>query len=173
MDLSKIEQDIETEEASPEEQAEYEKAYDAAMRALHSGKTAKNTVNRVLSAETPQEGVASAVFVLIRRTEEQMKGLSDAVKIQIGEDLVEGVLDLMIESGRMTEGEVTDEFISEVVNTVYQQYVEDAEQRGTLDTDKIAQDVNESAEAMGLEKPQGFAAMSNKEVEARGLMQNV
>ena len=173
MDLSQIEQDIETEDASPEEQAEYEQAYDAALRALHSGKTAKNTVNRVLNGKTPQEGVANAVFVLIRKTEEQMKGLSDAVKIQIGEDLVDEVLSLMVETDRMSEGEITDEFISEVVNTIYQKYVEDAEQRGTLDTDKIAQDVNESAEAMGLEKPQGFAAMSNQEVEARGLMQNV
>lgn len=173
MDLSQIEQDIETEDASPEEQAEYEQAYDAAMRALHSGKTAKNTVNRVLNGKTPQEGVANAVFVLIRKTEEQMKGLSDAVKIQIGEDLVDEVLSLMVETDRMSEGEITDEFISEVVNTIYQKYVEDAEQRGTLDTDKIAQDVNESAEAMGIEKPQGYAAMSNQEVEARGLMQNV
>lgn len=173
MDLSQIESQVETEEATPEEQAEYEKAYDIALRALHSGKTAQNTVNRVLNAKTPQEGVANAVFVLIRRTEEQMKGLSDAVKIQIGEDLVEGVLDLMVESGRMLESEVTDEFISEVVNTIYQKYVEDAEQRGKLDTDKIKQDVDESAEMLGIEKPQGYAAMSNQEVEARGLMQDV
>lgn len=173
MDLSQIESQIETEEATPEEQAEYEQAYDTALRALHSGKTAKNTVNRVLNGKTPQEGVANAVFVLIRRTEQQMKGLSDAVKIQIGEDLVEDILDLMVESGRMTEGEITDEFVSEVVNNIYQQYVEDAEQRGVLDTDKIEQDVNESADMLGLEKPQGYAAMSNQEVEARGLMQNV
>lgn len=173
MDLSKIEQDIETEEATEEEQAEYEKAYDIALRSLHSGKTAKNTVGRVLNAESPVKGVANAVFVLIRRTEQQMKGLSDAVKIQIGEDLVEDILDLMVESGRMTEGEITDEFVSEVVNNIYQQYVEDAEQRGVLDTDKIEQDVNESADMLGIEKPQGYAAMSNQEVEARGLMQNV
>jgi polyhydroxyalkanoate synthesis regulator phasin len=173
MDLSQLEQDIETEDATPEEQAEYEQAADVALRALHSGKTAKNTVNRVLNGKTPQEGVANAVFVLIRRTEEQMKGLSDAVKIQIGEDLVEEVLDLMVESGRMTEGEVTDEFISEVVNNIYQTYVEDAEQRGSLDTDKISEDVNQGAEMLGIEKPQGYAAMSNQEVESRGLMQNV
>lgn len=173
MDLSQIESQVETEEATPEEQAEYDKAYDVALRSLHSGKTAQNTVNRVLNGKTPQEGVANAVFVLIRRTEEQMKGLSDAVKIQIGEDLVEGILDLMVESGRMTEGEVTDEFISEVVNTIYQKYVEDAEQRGQLDTDKIKQDVDEGADMLGIEKPQGYAAMSNQEVEARGLMQDV
>lgn len=173
MDLSQIENEIGTEEATEEEQAEYEKAYDVALRSLHSGEVAKNTVARVLNAETPQEGVANAVFVLIRRTEEQLKGLSDAVKIQIGEDLVEEVLSLMVESGRMSEGEVTDEFISEVVNTIYQKYVEDAEQRGTLDTDVIEQDVSEGAKAVGLDKPQGYAAMSNQEAQTRGLMQNV
>lgn len=173
MELTQLESQIETEEASPEEQAEYEQAYEVAVRALHTGKTAKNTVSRVLNGETPAKGVAEAVFVLIRRTEEQLKGLSDAVKIQIGEDLVEEVLDLMIESGRMNESEVNDQLIEEVVTTIYQKYVEDAEKRGTLDTDKIAQDVNESAEMLGIEKPQGFAAMSNQEAEARGLMQNV
>lgn len=173
MDLSKLEDQIGTEEATQEEQAEYEQAYDVALRSLHSGKTARNTVGRVLNAKTPEEGVAKAVFVLIRRTEQQMKGLSDAVKIQVGEDLVDEVLSLMVESDRMKQGEVTDKLIEQVVYLIYQQYTEDAEQRGKLDTDKIEQDVNEGAEVLGVEKPQGYAAMSNQEAETRGLMQNV
>lgn len=169
MDINKLSQVVETEEASPEEQAQYEKAYDIAMQSLHGGEVAKNTVARVLNAKTPAEGVAKAVFVLLRRVEVQMKGLEDAVKIQVGEDLVQEILGLMIDSERMSEGEVTDELVSDIVNLIYQQYVEDEEKRGVLDKDKIKADVDEGAEMVG-EKPQGYAAMSNQEAQTRGLM---
>lgn len=169
MDINKLSQVVETEEASPEEQAQYEKAYDVAMQSLHSGQVAKNTVARVLNAKTPAEGVAKAVFVLLRRVEVQMKGLEDAVKIQVGEDLVQEILGLMIDSERMSEGDITDELVSDIVNLIYQQYVEDEEKRGVLDKDKIKGDVDDGLDLVG-EKPQGYAAMSNQEAQTRGLM---
>lgn len=167
LDKQQLEQSIDSEEATPEEQQEYEKAMEVALTALHSGKTAKNTVSRVLNAKSPVEGVANAVFVLLRRTEEQMKGLSDAVKIQVAEDLVDSILDLMISSDRLKESEVTDQMVEDIVKTLYTKYTQDAEERGALDVEAIKRDVGPMVQD---EKPQGFAAMSNQEAQTRGLM---
>jgi hypothetical protein len=141
------------------------------MRSLHSGKVSKSTVARVLNAETPAKGIASAAFVLIRRTEEQMKGIEDSVKIQLAEDLVMELLSMMVESGRMQESEATDQLIEDVVNELYQKYSADADQRGEMNPETIQQDVNDGEAIMGRgEKPQGHNAMSNQEAETRGLM---
>ena len=164
-------QNIETEEATPEEEQEYEQALDVALRALHSGGTAKKTVGRVLNGETPAKGVARAVFVLLRRVEEELGGLSDAVKIQIGEDLVMEILELMVASDRMKESEIDDQLIEDVVKEVYALYTSDAEQRGALDSQSVAADAQEGRAMMeGGEKPQGVNVMSNQEVQTRGLM---
>jgi len=160
-----------TEDASKEEQDQYEQGYDLAMRALHSGKTAKNTVGRILDAETPAKGVAEAVFVLIRKTEVKLGGIEDSVKVELAEDLTMEVLDLMVESGRMTEGETSDELIEEIVKELYMRYAADAEERGGLDEDKIREDIEASGQPMPEgQMPQGSSAMSNQEVESRGLM---
>jgi SOS response regulatory protein OraA/RecX len=167
----KTEGEIETEEASPEEEQQYQQAYDMAMRSLHSGKVAKSTIARVLNAESPAKGIAAAAFVLIRRTEEQMKGIEDSVKIQLAEDLVMEVLSMMVESGRMQESEATDELIEEVVKELYQKYAADAADRGEMDPETIQQDVAAGEAIMNRgEKPQGQNAMSNNEAETRGLM---
>jgi len=167
LDKQQLQQSIDSEEATPEEQQEYEQAAEVALTALHSGKTAKNTVGRVLNAESTEKGVAEAVFVLLRRTEEQMKGLSDAVKVQVAEDLVDSILDLMIASDRLKESEVTDQMVEEIVKAIYTRYTQDAEERGALDTDKIKQDIEPLMQG---QKPQGYAAMSNQEAQTRGLM---
>jgi len=167
MNIDELKQDVESEEATPEEEAQYEEAFDFALRSLHSGEVAKNTVARVLNAQTPVKGIAEAVFVLVRRTEVQLDGIDDSVKIQIAEDLLEEILELMVESGRMTEGEITDEMIEQITIELYQTYAKDAEQRGTLDEDKIREDV-EAGE--GIKQPQGMNAMSNQEAKTRGLM---
>jgi len=169
--LQKTQGEIETEEASPEEEQQYQQAYGMAMRSLHGGKVAKSTIARVLNAETPAKGIAAAAFVLIRRTEEQMKGIEDSVKIQLAEDLVMEVLSMMVESGRMQESEATDELIEEVVKELYQKYAADADNRGEMDPETIRQDVAAGEAIMNRgEKPQGQNAMSNNEAETRGLM---
>lgn len=160
-----IEQQVGVENASEEEQAQYEQAYELAMRSLHSGKTAQNTVGRVLNAKSTSSGVAQAVFVLLRRTEVQLKGMDDSVKMQLAEDLVQEVLELMAESERLQESEITDQLIEDIVKELYVIYTQDAEDRGALDENKIREDVES-----GQHKPQGYAAMSNKEAQARGLM---
>lgn len=166
----KLAAEVGTEQASESEQAQYEAAMDAAMRALHSGEVAKKTVQRVINAEDPAQGVARAVFVLLRRVEEQMGGLEDAVKIEIAEDLVEEILSLMVETERMTEADVSDELIAKVVENLYTMYAEDAEGRGQLNAQGVREDVDEGSRIAGVEKPQGFAAMSNQEAQTRGLM---
>lgn len=168
--MQKIQDSIETENASDEEQAEYEKAVEFAMRSLHGGEVAKKTVARVLNAESVEKGVSEAVFVLLRRTEEEFTGLSDAVKFELAEDLVEELLEILVETDRLSESEITDELIGDVVQNLYMRYTEDAEQRGKLDKQSIANDVSEGSDKLGIEKPQGFAAMSNQERETRGLM---
>ena len=169
--MQKTESAIGVEDASPEEEAQYEQAYDIAMRTLHSGKVAKNTVGRVLNAETPAKGVANAAFVIIRKTEVNMEEeMEGSVKIQLAEDVVMEILDVMVESDRMKEPEITDQLVEDIVKELYTKYTEDAEGRGELDPETVKQDVMEGEELMGQEKPQGNAAMSNKEVEDRGLM---
>lgn len=170
LDINKLSEQVESEDATEEEQAEYEKAYEVAMMGLHGEGTAKTIAQKVLNARTPAEGIAEAVFLLIRRTEVQSKGLSDAVKIQISQDLVEEVIDLMIESGRMSEGDITDAMMEEIVTKLYQRYASDAEQRGALDLAKVREDVDAGEELSEKEKPQGYAAMSNQEAKERGLM---
>lgn len=167
MDIKQLEQDIESEDASEEEEAQYEQALEFAIRSLHTGEVAKNTVARVLNAESPEKGIAEAVFVLVRRAEVQLDGLEDAVKIQVAEDLLEEILDMMVESGRMQEGEVNDQMIEKITVELYQMYAQDAEGRGALDEGKIREDVAAGGQ---MPKPQGMNAMSNQEAQTRGLM---
>jgi hypothetical protein len=165
MDKSQLMQMAESEEATPKEQQEYEQAFESIMTSLHSGQVAKNTVARVLNAKSTVEGVAEASFVLIRRTEEQLGGLSDAVKVQIAEDVINEILGLMVESGRLSEGEINDKMVENIVSMLYMMYTQDADKRGALNVDAIQQDL-----ASVGQKPQGMNAMSNQEVQTRGLM---
>ena len=167
VDINEIKQSVEAEDASPEEEAEYEQAMEVAMTALNSGSVAKNTVSRVLNAENPAKGVAEAAFVILRKTEVELGSLSDAVKVQLGEDVIIEILGLMVDSERMQEGEVTDEMMEEIVTTLYTMYSQDAEQRGALDPETIRADL----EGQGAKQaPQGANAMSNGEAQQRGLM---
>ena len=162
--MKAMEQMVGSEEATPEEEQQYEQAMAYAMESLHTGKVAKNTVGRVLNAESISKGIAEAVFVLLRRTEVKMDGLEDSVKIQIGEDLVMEVLTVLVEAERIKEPEINEQLIEDVVKQLYTMYSQDAEQRGELDPKVIEEDLN------SIGKPSGMNAMSNKEVSQRGLM---
>jgi len=166
MTPQEMEGQVETEEASPEEEAQYEQALESSLTALHSGEVAKNTVGRVINAKTTADGVAEAVFVLLRRAEVSLDGLEDSVKVQLCEDLAAEILGLMVESERLQESEIDDVMIEKIVQAIYVMYVEDAESRGGVDTQAIQEDVA----LAGPQKPQGSSAMSNQEVQERGLM---
>lgn len=160
---------IETEAASKEEEAQYEQALEMALRAINEGQTAKNIVKRV-DNQGPVDGLAESIFVIVRRVEVQLGQLMDAVKIQLAEDVFYEIADLMLESGRIDEKQLNEQMVEQVVAKAYQMYVEDAEQNGTLDTQGIQEDVAASGVPMPQKQQQGMNAMSNPEAEKRGLM---
>jgi|GEM_PF-3797633 len=166
-DMDKITQMVGSEDASPEEEQQYQQAYEYALQSLHTGEVSKNTVGRVANAKSVASGVAEAVFVILRRTEVHMEALDDAVKIQLGEDLVTEVLALMVDSERIPEGEINDKLIEDIVTQLYTMYAKDADERGELDPSKVQEDVDAG---MQMQKPDGMSAMSNQEVSERGLM---
>lgn len=162
------ESQIGTEDATEEEQAQYEAAMEFAMRSIHEGKSAKTLFKVVANEMDMVEGIARGTFMILRKTEVKFDGLEDAVKIQLAEDILQEIMGLMMESDRLREGDVDDKFIEAVISRAYAMYQEDAERRGGVNTDAVKEDLMLAGEADKL--PQGVNAMSTQEVQARGLM---
>lgn len=160
------ESQVETEQASPEEQAQYEQAMDIALKVLHGEKTGETIFQTVVNAQTPVDGIARATFILIKRVQNEIKGLQESVLLQVGQEIVAEIVELMVASERMSEGEVNDEFLEQVISKIYMHYQDDAEANGTLNKQGIEQDLMDA----GVKGSLPVNAMSNEEVQARGLM---
>ena len=154
--------DIGSEDATPEEQAQYERALERTMETIHGDGAGDQIANIVLKAQDLVTGVADAVFMLVRRAENTM-GVTGAVVMQLAEDVIDEIISLLVQGGHLSEEEVTEEMYESIVAKAYELYITDKEERGQLDHNVVRDDINQL---------QGLSAMSNEAAaKAKGLLQ--
>lgn len=166
---------IGSEEATQEEQLQYEQALNLAMTALHDDKTGPAIFQMVTEAESPEQGIAQAVFTLLEKVGQQLKGqLSDSVKVEVAEDLVDEITGLMITGGRLKESQVDDDFAERIVSNLYRENAKFMEMSGKDNFSSIKEDLA-TANSLGFApqpQPQGVNAMANGHARAtQGLIQ--
>lgn len=163
-----------SEDASPEEQAQYEQLLEVALTSVHDDQTGDLIFQMVTESDSIPRGIARAVVTILERLSVDTNGaLMDSVRLELGEDLVEEIVDLLIRSGRLTEADVTDEFIENVVNLAYEEASKLKDMQGGDNSDNARDDVT-TAQSLGFapEMPQGVNAMSSPEAarQQQGLM---
>ena len=142
-----------TEEATPEEQDQYEDASLAAMEMIHGDAAGDQIAEIVLQANDVTQGVGKAVAMVIIGVEKSMGGLLDDVKMELAQDVTTELIGLAVDAGALAEDEVGDDLIDAVVSHAYSEYLTFKETLGELDPAELESSVSQAEQAMGMQSP--------------------
>lgn len=154
-------------QATPEEQAQLEQAFEAALDVIHApGKAGDNIVAMVLDAKQIQQGIGQAVATVLVTVEKQMQ-LSDDLKLALAEEITDELTSLAIEAGALSEDELNDQMIDAIVSHAMSAYLSLKEQMNELNQDELSNTVQEAQAFMGQQQKPAAPAQSG------GLLQQV
>jgi hypothetical protein len=137
-------------QATPEEQAALEQAYDIAMEMIHGkGKAGDKIAQIVLSANDVLEGIGQAVATVIIGVEKKLGGMQDAIKLELAQQIMGELVGLAVEAGALSEEEVNDQWIDAAVSQAYSSYISMKEAMGELDQAELESSVAEAEQFMG------------------------
>lgn len=148
-------------QATPEEEAQLEQAFDAAIKVIHApGKAGDNIASMVLDAQQVQQGIGQAVATVVITVEKQMK-LTEDVKLALAERVTDELVALAIKAGALAEDEVTDQMTDALASHAMSTYLTLKEQLGELDQNELSANVQEAQAFMGQQqKPAAEPAKS-------------
>lgn len=156
-------------QATPEEQAQLEQAFSAALEVIHAtGKAGDNIVSMVMEAQKVEQGIGQAVATVLITVEKKMQ-LTDDVKLALAEEITNELLSLAIEAGALAEDEVTDQMTDAIASHAMSTYLSIKEQLGELNKDELAANVQEAQGFMGMGQQQKPAAPA----QGGGLLQRM
>lgn len=149
------------EAATPEEQQQLEALYEIGIDIIHGeGPAGDQIANMVLKSEDVALGVGNAASALLIAIEKKAGAVPDELKLQLAQELIAELTGLASEAGAISEEEVNDEYIDEVVSHAYSSYITTKESMGELDPKELESSVSEAeavvgASAKGATQPQG------------------
>lgn len=156
-------------QATPEEEAQLEQAFDAAIKVIHApGKAGDNIAGMVLDAQKVEQGIGQAVATVVITVEKQMQ-LTDDVKLALAERVTDELVALAIKAGALAEDEVTDQMTDALASHAMSTYLTMKESLGELDKDQLSANVQEAQAFMGQQqKPAAPAKSGGLLQRARG-----
>lgn len=156
-------------QATPEEEAQLEQAFGAALEVIHApGKAGDNIVSMVMDSKQVQQGIGQAVATVLITVEKQMQ-LTDDVKLALAEEITNELATLAIEAGALAEDELNDQMIDAIASHAMSAYLSMKEQLGDLNQDELSANVQEAQAYMGQQqKPEAPAKSGGLLQRARG-----
>lgn len=156
-------------QATPEEEAQLEQAFGAALEVIHApGKAGDNIVSMVMDAKQVQQGIGQAVATVLVTVEKKMQ-LTDDVKLALAEEITNELAMLAIDAGALAEDELNDQMIDAIASHAMSAYLSLKEQLGELNKDELSANVQEAQAFMGQQqKPAAPAKTGGLLQRARG-----
>jgi len=147
-------------QATPEEEAQLEQGFDAALKVIHApGKAGDNIASMVLDAQQVQQGIGQAVATVLITVEKQMQ-LTDDVKLALAERITDELVALAIQAGAVAEDEVTDQMTDALASHAMSTYLAMKESLGELDKDELSANVQEAQAFMSQQQKPAAPAQS-------------
>lgn len=160
-DMEEMDDELEpgTEPATPEEQAQLEQAVQLAEELLFGeGQAGDQIANIVQQSQDITEGIGKATAAAIIAIEKRMGGvIDDAVKWELGREIIAMLAGIAVEYGALAEDEIGDDFLDAVVSHAYSEYLTLKEQLGELDPQQLQATVSEAEQMMGGQQQQQAA----------------
>jgi NTP pyrophosphatase (non-canonical NTP hydrolase) len=156
-----IEADEDGQSATPEEEGERQELFAMAATLIHGEKTSDAIYRIMEAAPDPMQGLAMAAATVLVKVEGEVGEVSDAVKMQLGEDILEELLDLALAGGIVDESQLDDAAGDRLAAQVMKAYTKMREQSGRPFTpDEAAATLEKNK---GTKYGQGINALSNDE----------
>lgn len=131
-------------QATPEEEAQLEQAFDIAIEVIHApGKAGDNIASMVLDAKQIQQGMGQAVATVLITVEKKMQ-LTDDVKLALAEQITDELAAMAIQAGAIAEDELNDQMIDAIVSHATSAYLSMKEQLNELNQEDLEANVNEA-----------------------------
>lgn len=147
-------------QATPEEEAQLEQAFDIAIEVIHApGKAGDNIASMVLDAKQIQQGMGQAVATVLITVEKKMQ-LTDDVKLALAEKITDELAAMAIQAGALAEDELNDQMIDAIVSHATSAYLSLKEQLGELNQDELSANVQEAQAYMGQQQKPAAPAKS-------------
>lgn len=147
-------------QATPEEEAQLEQAFDIAIEVIHApGKAGDNIASMVLDAKQVQQGIGQAVATVLVTVEKKMQ-LTDDVKLALAERITDELAALAIQAGALAEDELNDQMTDAIASHAMSSYLSLKEQLGELNQDELSNTVKEAQAFMGQQQKPAAPAQS-------------
>lgn len=147
-------------QATPEEEAQLEQAFGAALEVIHApGKAGDNIVSMVMDSKQVQQGIGQAVATVLITVEKKMQ-LTDDVKLALAEEITNELATLAIEAGALANDELNDQMIDAIASHAMSAYLSMKEQLGDLNQDELSANVQEAQAFMGQQQKPAAPAQS-------------
>ena len=156
-------------QATPEEEAQLEQAFDIAIEVIHApGKAGDNIASLVLDAKEIQQGMGQAVATVLITVEKKMQ-MTDDVKLALAEQITDELAAMAIQAGAIAEDELNDQMVDAIASHAMSAYISMKESLGELNQDELSANVQEAQAFMGQQqKPASPAKSGGLLQRARG-----
>lgn len=166
-DMDDMDDELEpgTEQATPEEQAQLEQGVALAEELLFGeGQAGDQIAAIVQQSQDITEGIGKAAAAALIAVEKRMGGaIDDAVKWELGREIIAMLAGIAVEYGALAEDEIGDDFLDAVVSHAYSEYLTLKEQLGDLNPEELKATVSEAEQLMngqsGAAQPSGRGLM--------------
>lgn len=162
------------EQATDEEQQALEQAFDIALEMIHGdGQAGDQIASMVQNSQDIVQGIGQAVATVLIGVEKKAGGLADDMKIQLATEIAGELTELAVNAGALSEDEVNDAFIQEMIQAAYAAYIEFKESMGELDPQELEASVADAEQVMGgsvRNQAQGQAMPQQQQPQGRGLL---
>lgn len=133
--------------ASGEEQAQFDQFIAFAELSIHNEDSQPGALKIIKGSPTIPEGVGRLIALLAMQYENQTgTALSEAVRSEALEDLLEEVFELVVVAGLISEDEYTTEAVEQAAETAIKNYTEFELDQGRLDENSLKQRVQGMAQ---------------------------
>ena len=135
-------------QATPEEEAQLEQAFDIAIEVIHApGKAGDNIASLVLDAKEIQQGMGQAVATVLITVEKKMQ-MTDDVKLALAEQITDELAAMAIQAGAIAEDELNDQMVDAIASHAMSAYLSMKEQMNELNQGELEASVNEAKSFM-------------------------
>lgn len=158
-------------EATAEEQAQLEAAFEVALDMIHGqGQSGDKIAQMVLNNQDVTQGIGQAAATVLIGVEKKLGGLPDDMKLQLAAEIAGELAELAVNAGALAEDEVNDTFIEEMLKHAYSAYLQTKEAMGELNPQELESSVSEAEQIMGNSVRGGQPQQQPAQPQGRGLL---
>lgn len=165
-----------SEEVTPEEEAQISKALEVALTVIHGeGKTGDEIARLVLETENVADGIGGAIATVLLIVSKKLQ-FSDDIKLIVAQEIFMELTSLAVDAGALSEDEINDEFVDRAVSKAYTNYLTAKESMGELDPNELKMSVEQATaegRELGIIKDQPSQAQDKPMNQAQGLLARV